>query len=315
MSERHKVLITGASGFIGSRLLTHLERRSEFQVVGLCRRMPTRGISCKLHAVGDLGQADLLRLLEGVDVLIHTAARAHIMKDKVPNRLAEYRRFNVENTLHLARQAASAGVRRFIFISSIGVNGNLNIRPFTANDQPDPAEPYALTKLEAEEGLWQAHRETGIELVIIRPPLVYGPSAPGNFGSLVRWVEKGIPLPLGAIHNKRSLVGIDNLVDLVIRCIDYPAAANQVFLAGDGEDLSTTELLRGVAKAMGKPARLFPVPAGMLQFGATLLGKRAMAQRLLGSLQVDISKTCEVLDWKPPYTVQEGLRRCFERSN
>ncbi len=154
-----------------------------------------------------------------------------------------------------------------------------------------------------------------MEVVIIRPPLVYGHDAPGNFGSLVRWVEKGVPLPLGSVYNKRSLVGIDNLVDLIVRCIDHPAAANKVLLAGDGEDLSTTELLRAVGEAMGKPARLIPVPAGVLQLGATLLGKKAMAQRLLGSLQVDISKTCELLDWKPPYTVQEGLRRCFERSN
>ncbi len=225
---------------------------------------------------------------------------------------ADYQRVNVSGTLKLAQQAAHAGVRRFIFISSIGVNGNVSKRPFSADGHPHPAEAYAQSKWQAEQALWEIQKQTGMEVVIIRPPLVYGPDAPGNFGSLVRWVEKGVPLPLGAIHNKRSLVGIDNLVDLIIRCIDHPAAANQVFLAGDGEDLSTTELLRGVGKAMGKPARLIPVPAGLLQFGATLLGKKAMAQRLLGSLQVDISKTCELLDWKPPYTVEEGLRRCFE---
>jgi len=237
------------------------------------------------------------------------------MKDEAADPLVEYRRVNLEGTLNMARQAAAAGVRRFIFISSIGVNGNINIRPFRITDQPNPAEPYAQSKWEAEQGLMQLAAETGMEIVIIRPPLVYGPCAPGNFGSLVHWIEKGVPLPLGAIHNKRSLIGIDNLVDLIIRCIDHPAAANQVFLAGDGEDLSTTELLRGVGKAMGKPARLIPVPAGVLQLGATLLGRKAMAQRLLGSLQVDISKTCELLDWKPPYTVEEGLRRCFERPN
>lgn len=268
------------------------------------------------HVVGEFSaDTDWSSALAGQQVVVHAAARAHIMKDEVADPLAEYRRVNVEGTLNLARQAVGAGVRRFIFISSIGVNGNFNTRPFCADDPPSPAEPYAQSKGEAEQGLMQLVAETGIEVVIIRPPLVYGSGAPGNFGSLVRWIEKGFPLPLGAIHNKRSLVGIDNLVDLIIRCIDHPAAANQVFLAGDGEDLSTTELLRGVGRAMGKPARLIPVPAGMLQFGATLLGKRAMAQRLLGSLQVDISKTCELLDWKPPYTVEEGLRRCFERSN
>lgn len=225
---------------------------------------------------------------------------------------ADYQRVNVSGTLKLAQQAARAGVRRFIFISSIGVNGNVSKRPFSADEHPHPAEAYAQSKWQAEQALWEIQKQTGMEVVIIRPPLVYGPDAPGNFGILVRWVEKGVPLPLGAIHNKRSLVGIDNLVDLIIRCLDHPAAANQVFLAGDGEDLSTTELLRGVGKAMGKPARLIPVPAGLLQLGATVLGNKAMAQRLLGSLQVDISKTCELLDWKPPYTVEEGLRRCFE---
>jgi len=266
--------------------------------------------------VGDLNAStNWSNALKGVDIVIHTAARAHILKNVAPDPLGEYREVNSNGTLNLARQAAIAGVKRFVFISSIGVNGNNNIRPFRVDDQPNPVEPYAQSKWEAEQGLMQLVAETGMTVVIIRPPLVYGPGAPGNFGSLVRWIDKGVPLPLGAIRNHRSLVGIDNLVDLIIRCIDHPAAANQVILAGDGEDLSTTELLRGVGKAMGKPARLIPVPAGLLQFGATLLGRKAMAQRLLGSLQVDISKTCELLDWKPPYTVEEGLRRCFERSN
>jgi len=310
-----KTILTGAIGFVGTELFTQLEQHPDFQVDGLCRRLPQGRSGSGLHAVGDLQQADLSGFLPGVDVLIHVAARAHIMEDEVTDSLAEYRRVNVEGTLNLARQAVAARVQRFIFLSSIGVNGNINTRPFRADDQPNPAEPYAQSKLEAEQGLMQLAAETGMEIVIIRPPLVYGPSAPGNFGSLVRWIENGVPLPLGAIHNKRSLVGIDNLVDLIIRCIDHPAAANQVFLASDGEDLSTTELLRGVGKAMGKPARLIPVPAGLLQAGATLLGRKAMAQRLLGSLQVDISKTCERLDWKPPYTVEQGLKRCFERSN
>ena len=170
---------------------------------------------------------------------------------------------------------------------------------------------YAQSKWEAEQGLWKIAKETGLDIVIIRPPLVYGPGAPGNFGSLVHWVSKGVPLPLGAIHNKRSLVALDNLVDLIITCLAHPAAANQVFLAGDGEDLSTSDLLRGVAQAMGKPARLLPVPVGLLQLGASLLGKKAMTQRLLGSLQVDIAKNRELLDWQPPLTVEQGLARCF----
>jgi len=256
---------------------------------------------------------DWSEVLQGCDVFIHSAARAHITKDEAADPLAEYRRVNVESTLNLARQAVSAGVKRFIFISSIKVNGEgtpLGM-PYKASDAPTPEDAYGQSKLEAEQGLVQLASETSMEVVIIRPPLVYGPGVKGNFASMIKLIEKGLPLPLGAIHNKRSLVSIDNLVDLIIRCIDHPAAANQVFLAGDGQDLSTTELLRGVGKAMGKPARLIPLPSGLLQFGAALLGKQAMAQRLLGSLQVDISKTCELLSWKPPYTVEEGLRRCF----
>ncbi|MGP3789240.1 UDP-glucose 4-epimerase family protein [Pseudomonas sp. B392_1p] len=309
-----KIILTGANGFVGSRLFSQLEHHPKFQVVGLCRRVPQGVSGSTLHAVGDLQQADLSTFLTGVDVFIHSAARAHIMRDEVADPLAEYHRVNVEGTLSLARQAVAAGVKRFIFISSIGVNGNINTRPFIADDQPNPAEPYAQSKWEAEQCLTQLAAETGMELVIIRPPLVYGPFAPGNFGSLVRWIEKGVPLPLGAIHNKRTLVGIDNLTDLIIRCIDHPAAANQVFLAGDGEDLSTTQLLRSVAKAMGRPSRLIPVPAVVLQLGATVLGKKAVAQRLLGSLQVDISKTRHLLDWTPPVSVDEGLKRCFSIS-
>lgn len=310
------VLLTGATGFLGCKLASQFATSNQYGLIAAVRS-PRCFAGCdRVHVIPDLGDSvDWTDALVGAEIVIHAAARAHVTRDIATDPLVEYRNVNVDGTLGLAKQAAQSGVKRFIFISSIGVNGNLSTRPFASTDQPNPAEPYAMSKWEAEEGLWQLQKETGMEVVVIRPPLVYGPGAPGNFGSLVRWIGKGIPLPLGAIHNKRSLVGIDNLVDLIIRCIDHPAAANRTFLAGDGEDLSTTQLLRGVGKAMGKPARLIPVPAGVLQFGATLLGKKPMAQRLLGSLQVDISKTCELLDWKPPYTVEEGLKRCFERSN
>jgi len=311
------VLLTGASGFLGRGVVAQVRQRKGISLTLALRSRPV-GSELPLHVIGGLsGDSDWSQAVAGRSVVIHAAARAHIMREEVADPLAEYRRVNVEGTLYLAQQAAAAGVKRFIFISSIKVNGEASAfgKPFLASAPPAPEDPYSISKLEAELGLMELAGETGMEVVIIRPPLVYGPGVKGNFASMIKLVEKGLPLPLGAIHNKRSLVGIDNLVDLIIRCIDHPAAANQVFLAGDGEDLSTTELLRGVGRAMGKPARLIPVPAGLLQFGATLLGRKAMAQRLLGSLQVDISKTCELLDWKPPYTVEEGLRRCFERSN
>ncbi|AQZ34088.1 nucleoside-diphosphate sugar epimerase [Pseudomonas sp. LPH1] len=310
-----RVLLTGATGFVGGALLRYLSTAGAC-VVAAVRPSGTRRFSEHVFEVGDISaDTQWASALEGTTVVVHTAARAHISQEVSSDPLTEYRGVNVEGTLNLARQAAIAGVNRFVFISSIGVNGNVNVRPFSALDVPHPVEPYAQSKWEAERGLWRIQQETGMELVIIRPPLVYGPGAPGNFGSLVRWVGKGIPLPLGAIHNRRSLVGIDNLVDLTVRCIDHPAAANQVFLAGDGRDLSTTELLRLVGDAMGRPARLIPVPAGVLKLSAALLGRKAMAQRLLGSLQVDISQTCETLDWQPPFTVEEGLKRCFLSSD
>ena len=313
-----RVMVSGATGFVGSALIDRLLSIDGVWVIAGSRRTGlTWPAAVTPILLPDLGRSTQLIPLAGVEVVVHSAARTQVMKDEIVDPLAEYRCVNVEGTLSLARQAAAAGVKRFIFISSIKVNGEAttNGRAFSPSDEPAPEDPYGRSKCEAEQGLMQLAAETGIGMVIIRPPLVYGAGVKGNFASMVELVEKGVPLPLGSIHNKRSLVGIDNLVDLIIRCIDHPAAANQVFLAGDGEDMSTTELLRGVGKAMGKPARLIPVPAGALQLGATLLGKRAMAQRLLGSLQVDISKTCELLDWKPPYTVEEGLRRCFEPSN
>jgi len=244
---------------------------------------------------------------------VHAAARAHIMKDDAVDPLAEYRRVNVAGTLNLARQAAAAGVKRFIFISSIKVNGERTSKgqPFSSHDAASPEDCFGIAKHEAEQGLRELSTETGMEVVIIRSPLVYGPGVKGNFASMIKLVGKGLPLPLGAVHNKRSLVALDNLVDLITTCIDHPGAANQTFLVSDGEDISTTKLLQGVAQAMGKPSRLIPVPASVLQFAATLLGKKAVAQRLLGSLQVDISHTQKCLNWTPPFTVKQGLQRCF----
>jgi len=307
------ILLTGATGFLGRQLAKYLHSKPHVGLTAVVRRsvdisaFQTREVQ-RINANTDWSEA-----LINQQVVIHAAARAHIMKEDLADPVVEYRQVNVDGTVNLARQAAEAGVRRFIFISSIGVNGNINIKPFTEDDTPKPADPYAQSKLEAEQGLWEIQHETGMELVVIRPPLVYGPNAPGNFGSLTRWIDKGVPLPLGAIQNQRSLVALDNLVDLIITCIDHPAAANQVFLAGDGQDLSTTELLRSVARAAGKPSRLIPIPSSLLMLAATLLGKKAVAQRLLGSLQVDISKARDLLEWEPPISVEEGLRRCFSK--
>ena len=309
------VLLTGATGFLGSRLAKVLNSIPGVILTATVRRHIEKSADNIIEVQGLNANNDWSSALTNQQVVIHAAARAHIMKDEVADPLAEYRRVNVGGTLNLARQAATAGVKRFIFISSIKVNGELTPagRPFVAEDTPAPEDAYGISKYEAEKGLQELATETGMEVVIIRPPLVYGPGVKGNFASMIKLVAEGLPLPLGLIHNQRSLVALDNLVDLIITCMDHPAAANQVFLAGDGQDLSTSELLRSVARGMNKPSRLIPVPVSLLMLGATLLGKRAIARRLLGSLQVDISKARTLLGWEPPISVEEGLHRCFEQ--
>jgi UDP-glucose 4-epimerase len=304
------MLVTGANGFVGSALCAEAVSRG-MAVRGITRASGDLPIGVENFAVGGIdGNTDWQDVLTGCEVVVHLAARVHVMADAAADPLEEFRRVNVQGTLNLARQAAAAGVRRFLFVSSIHVNGAETFqRPFTAHDEVAPHSPYAVSKYEAELGLQALAAETGMEVVIIRPPLVYGPGATGNFGSLMRWLKRGVPLPLGAIHNQRSLVALDNLVDLIVTCISHPAAANQTFLVSDGEDVSTTELLRRMGQAMGKPARLLPVPASWLKVAAGLVGKSDVAQRLCGSLQVDISKTRELLGWVPPVSLDEGLRR------
>lgn len=311
-----RVIITGASGFIGSRV-SELLRPSIHEVIEVVRAKPASNVPENFLVRSVDRKTDWSEVFKSGDVIIHTAAVAHGKAQQVgyENSVEAFHEINVAGTLNLAQQAAAKGAYRFIFISSIGVNGDTNSRPFTEADQPAPVDLYARSKWEAEQGLRYISESTGLEVVIIRPPLVYGPNAPGNFGSLIKWVRRGVPLPLGAIYNKRTLVALDNLVDLIITCIDHPAAANEVFLAGDGEELSTTELLQGVGKAMGKPARLIPVPASILMFAAGLFGKKAVARRVLGSLQVDISRARNLLGWAPPLSVEEGLRRCFSLEN
>lgn len=264
-------------------------------------------------AVGDIHEAtDWSAALNGCSAVVHLAARVHVMNERASDPLLEFRRTNVEGTLHLARQAAHSGVRRFVFVSSIKVNGETTAagRPFTVADTPAAQDAYGISKMEAERGLRGIAADTGMEIVIVRPPLVYGPGVKANFASLMRAVQRGLPLPLGAVtNNRRSLVALDNLVDLLITCVDHPAAANQTFLVSDGEDLSTTALIRRMGQALGKPARLLPVPPALLQLGAAIVGKRNVVQRLLGNLQVDIAHTRATLGWTPPISVGEGLRR------
>jgi nucleoside-diphosphate-sugar epimerase len=269
----------------------------------------------QFHQIRDMTAAtDWNAALIGVQAVVHCAARVHVMQDDATDPLHAHREVNVNGTLNLARQAAQAGVRRFVFISSIKVNGEATQpgQPFTADDVPVPLDPYGVSKLEAELGLREIDAQTGMEVVIVRPPLVYGPGVKANFASMMRWVARGIPLPLGAIQNARSMVALDNLVDLLVTCLTHPGAGGQTFLVSDGEDVSTTELLRRTAQAMDKKALLLPVPAAVLELGASLLGKRALAQRLCGSLQVDIEKTRRLLGWSPPLTLDQGLKKAVE---
>jgi len=311
-----KVCVTGATGFVGGALLGKLVSLRHLEVLALTRKEPLGRLPNVVYrALGDLSpDTDWQQGLFNTDVLVHAAARVHVMNDSAVNPLTEFRRVNMHGTLNLARQAAASGVRRLVFISSIKVNGEATQfgHPFTSDDIPAPLDAYGISKMEAEQGLREMAIQSGMEVVIIRPPLVYGAGVKANFAVMMRWLRRGVPLPLGAIHNRRSLVALDNLVDLVVTCLTHPAAANQTFLVSDGEDVSTTELLRRMGRAMNRPARLIPVPAGLLEQAAALMGKQEVAQRLCSSLQVDIQKTRQLLDWNPPLTLDQGLKKAAE---
>lgn len=301
------ILVTGSTGFVGRSVCAAIV------AAGRPLRAISRSPGYGLTAVGDITPlTDWTIPLEGIDAVIHLAARVHVMKDTTSDPLAAFRTTNVEGTLNLARQAAAAGVRRFVFVSSIKVNGE-ETRPgqaYRADDLPNPLDPYGVSKREAEDGLRAIAGETGLEVAIVRPPLIYGPGVRANFKAMMRLVSRGVPLPLGAVTgNRRSLVGVDNLTSLVLRCLDHPNAAGQTFLASDGEDLSTADLLRRLGVALDRPARLIPVPVPILNAAAAVVGKTNIARRLLGSLQIDSSQTRARLDWSPPMSVDEGLKR------
>lgn len=306
-----KIVVTGATGFVGKAVVRKLIAQGD-QVCPIVR-----------HSVGWKGEFSVSDIGGNVDwgpalvqcgAVVHLAARVHVMNDTAKDALAEFRRINVGGTLNLARQAAMAGVRRFVYVSSIKVNGESTkpARPFTPGDMPAPSDYYGISKMEAEEGLSDISRETEMEVVIVRPPLVYGPGVKANFRAMMRCLKLGIPLPLGAINNQRSLVSVDNLADMLANCVRHPAASNKVFLVSDGEDLSTAQLLTRLGIALGRPARLISVPPKLLTVGATLLGSSRFTKRLCGSLQVDISETRRLLNWIPPISVDEGLRRTVE---
>ncbi|TBN43366.1 SDR family oxidoreductase [Pseudomonas sp. BGI-2] len=307
-----KVLLTGASGFLGKSVLQRLisdKQQCTVAVRSGVENFPNEVDARIINSLDD--QSEWLDLVNNQDVVIHCAARVHVMNETAADPLVEFRKINVMGTLNLARAAAQSGVKRFIFISSIKVNGE-STKPgqlFSADDLPAPCDPYGVSKMEAEQGLRKLSQETGMEVVIIRPVLIYGPGVKSNFRSMMISLRRGVPLPLGSIRNKRSLVALDNLVDLIATCISHPNAANQTFLASDGEDVSTPELLIRMGKVLDKPARLIPVPSWVLYLCAALVGRSAVAKRLCGSLQVDISKTCSLLHWKPPYGVDEALAK------
>lgn len=304
------ILITGATGFIGSQILDLLHKDGRYSPVAAVRKKQFPGFKEKTVEIGEISaHTDWQEALKDCTVVIHAAARVHVLNEQSSDPLAEFRRVNVDGTLNLARQAAKARVRRFIFISSIKVNGEETFEghPYSADEVPAPIDPYGISKYEAEQGLRALAIETGMEIVIIRPPLVYGAGVKGNFQTMIKWLKKSIPLPLGSINNKRSFVAVENLVSLIMTCIEHPRAANEVFLVSDDQDLSTSELLEKMGHVLERPVYLLHVPYWLINSVAQIIGKKAIVQRLFGFLQVDISKTKQLLNWNPPMDINDAL--------
>jgi nucleoside-diphosphate-sugar epimerase len=304
-----KLVLTGATGFVGSKILSLL---NSYDVTIIGRTKLSLSNKNNFYKAELNSTTDYLPALLDADILIHCAARVHVMDENVADPLAEFRATNTAGTLNLAKQAAEAGVNRFIFISSIKVNGEYTLlnNPFRADDDMAPQDPYGISKAEAEQGLIDIAKESGMEIVIIRPPLVYGPGVKANFAAMMKLASLGIPLPLGAVtKNRRSLVHVDNLVDLIVTCISHPKAANQTFLVSDDDDLSTARMIKELSTALGKKGWLLPIPVILFEILGKLTGKSAIIDRLCGSLQVDISKTKALLDWQPPVCVKDAFAK------
>lgn len=306
-----RVLVTGAGGFVGRVVCAQLLAKS-YCVRGTVRECGRHQLDDRIDAVQVASvdeNTDWSEALANIDVVIHLAARVHIMDDDSKNPLEEFRRVNTAGTEHLARIAAAVGVKRMVYVSSIKVNGDATLgeKKLSESGEASPQDPYGISKWEAEKALHRVSQETGLEVVSVRPPLVYGPGVKGNFAQMMSILAKDIPLPLASVHNRRSLIYVDNLVDALILCATHPAVAGQTYLVSDG-NVSTSDLLRQLGVAMGKPARLFYFPQFLLKLAGRLVGKSAQIERLLGSLQVDSSKIRRELGWKPPFTLQEGIR-------
>ena len=310
-----KICLTGSTGFVGRKLCSYLLEKSH-EIIAPVRNQNLTSFpshkNLKFIYVGDEGNTkDYSKSLTQTDLVIHCAARAHVMKESKNDPLRSYRKVNVDDTLNLAKQAASYGVKRFIFLSSIKVNGEhtLPFQSFNHDDIPKPEDPYGISKFEAEEGLREIANKTQIEIVIIRAPLIYGEEVKGNFLRLLELTSKGIPLPFANINNKRSLVGIDNLIDLIYCCVNHPKAAGEVFLVSDDKSISTTELIKKINETMGKSLKLFPIPVFIFKLLGRLIGKSKEIDRLFGSLTINISHTCDLLDWKPKFSLDYNLKK------
>lgn len=307
------ILVTGANGFVGQSLVNNLLNNTKYKVVAGVRKLPAEKVNCEYRLINNLeDKPTLTNVFKDIDMVIHSAARVHIMDDKSADPLTEFRKVNVEGTLNLARQAVEAGVKRFIFISSIKVNGEGTElgKPYTEDSKPNPIDPYGISKYEAEQGLLALAETTSLEVVIIRPTLVYGENVKGNFHSLMKWTYKGVPLPIGGIkQNLRSLVSVDNLVDFIVTCIEHKDARNEVFLISDDDDISTAGLLEEISKGLDVKNKAVNIPAKFINTAASAIGKSSVAQRLSGSLQVDISKAKTLLGWKPKYSTSESIQK------